>query len=82
MIDAEKTEEIHKSDEMRKVHFCIEFMTKDVALGHDVFDYRKEHGTDPHGEKQRLLSDPTALRAAIDEALAQLPTKEEDDNYE
>lgn len=81
-IDSGQVADFDVNKAMRDMHFCIEWMTKDSAMNHDVFDYYKESGVYPHEEKERLLSDPAALQAAIDEAITLIPTKEEDDLYE
>lgn len=68
--------------EMRHAHFIIDCFLKRDSIRDDEYDYSKETGVYPKAEKERLLSDPAALQAAIDEALAQLHPKEEDDLYE
>lgn len=79
LIDAGRTDEINTNEEMRGVHFCIEWMTKDEGLRHDAYDHRDKYDGDARIEAERLLSDPAALQAAIDRALEQI---EEDDIYE
>ncbi|WHX49115.1 hypothetical protein QNH46_24260 [Paenibacillus woosongensis] len=68
LIDAGKSDEINISDEMRKLHIYIGFMTKDDGLGHDLFDQGGKHDMDARKEAERLISDPAALQAAIDAA--------------
>lgn len=76
LIDAGRTEEIDTNGAMRGVHFCIELMTKDEGLRHDLFDQYGKYDMDARKEAERLLSDPDALQAAVDEAKRKL---EEDD---
>ncbi|PAK55420.1 hypothetical protein [Paenibacillus sp. 7541] len=81
MIDEGKAGEINISDEMRKLHIFIGWMTKDSGLDHDLFDQHGKYDMDARKEAKRLLSDPSALKAEIDAARAQIKP-EEDDVYE
>lgn len=67
---------------MRRVHFFISSCITRESTRIDAYDYHRETGVYPNAEKERLLSDPAAFQAAIDEALAQLHPKEEDGLYE
>ncbi|OZQ66556.1 hypothetical protein [Paenibacillus odorifer] len=81
-IDSGQVADFDTNDAMRRIHYAIGYMTKDSGLENDKHYYYKESGAYPHEETARLLSDPDALQAAIDEALTLIPTKEEDDLYE
>ncbi|NJJ38393.1 hypothetical protein [Paenibacillus apii] len=82
VIDSGQLDDFDVNDAMRHLHYAIGYMTKDLALVNDEYRYFQETGVYPGVEKERLLSDPATLQTAIDEAMAQLPTKEEDDLYE
>lgn len=81
MIDEGKAGEINISEEMRKLHIFIGWMTKDSGLNHDLFDKHGKYDMDARKEAKRLLSDPTAFQTEIDAALALINMKE-DDMYE
>lgn len=81
MIDEGKAGEINISDEMRKLHIFIGWMTKDSGLNHDLFDEYGKYDTNARQEARRLLSDPAAMQAEIDAARAQIKP-EEDEVYE
>lgn len=81
MIDEGRASEINISDEMRKLYIAIGWMTKDDGLNHDLFDEYGKYDMDARREAMRLLSDPSALKAEIDAARAQIKP-EEDDVYE
>ncbi|MDU7472099.1 MAG: hypothetical protein E7L01_01880 [Paenibacillus macerans] len=76
LIDAGRSDEINTNKEMRGVHYCIEWMTKDEGLRHDLFDQHGKYDMDARKEAEHLLSNPDALRAAVDAAKRKL---EEDD---
>lgn len=80
-IDSGEEARLDVSDAMRRVHWAIKFMKRDT-IRNDEYDYHDETGVYPKAEKERLLSDPDAFQAAIDEAIAQLHPKEEDDLHE
>ncbi|OMD44299.1 hypothetical protein [Paenibacillus odorifer] len=81
-IDNGQEADFDTNDAMRRIHYAIGYMTKDSGLDNDKYHYYKESGAYPHEEKERLLSDPAALQAAIDEAMTLIPTEEETMNYE
>ncbi|MNJ59858.1 hypothetical protein D3C77_555610 [compost metagenome] len=68
LIDAGKSDEINISDEMRKLHIYIGWLTKDGGLGHDIYNRHGKHDMTARKEAERLLSDPAALQTAIDAA--------------
>lgn len=67
---------------MRRVHFFLSSCITRDSIRNDAYDYHRETGVTADVEKERLLSDPAAFQDAIDEALAQLHSKEEDMYYE
>lgn len=81
-IDSGDTEDFDVNDAMRRLHYCVGYMTENSALVNDEYDYFREAGVYPRAEKERLLSDPAAFQVAIDEVMAQIPNKQEDDLYE
>lgn len=80
-IDAED-ESLDVTATMRRVHFFISSCITRESIRNDAYDYQRESGVSADVEKERLLSDPEAFQAAIDEALAQLHKREDDIYYE
>lgn len=85
-IDDGQTGELDVNGVMRRLHLAISrFLSNEYRVGWDMKDvyggYTEELRA-AWAEEKRLISDPDAFQAAYDEALAQLPKKEEDDLYE
>ncbi|MEK5420161.1 hypothetical protein [Paenibacillus sp. FSL L8-0708] len=78
-IDNGEVADFDTNDAMRRIHYAIGYMTRESGICNDSHGYYTETGVWPRAEKERLLSDPDALQAAIDEAMTLIPTKEEDD---
>ncbi|MNV42229.1 hypothetical protein D3C71_1338980 [compost metagenome] len=75
----EDPDSLDTNDCMRRLHWAIELLRdRNDGTRQDTYDYRNEHGVNPKVEAERLLSDPAALRAEIEAALARI-NKEGDD---
>lgn len=77
-IEDGRTDMLSATEEARHLHYDIGFMSKDDGLRSDAYDYRMETGESPDDR----YADDTAFQAALAEAIAQLPNKEEELSYE
>ncbi|GAB6927110.1 hypothetical protein JCM10914A_10930 [Paenibacillus sp. JCM 10914] len=85
-IEEDQTDYFDFNRAMRILHFALStFLDNDYKIGWDMFD---AYGGYTEGlraaeaEMKRLIADDEAFQAAIHDAMAQLPMKEEDGSYE
>ncbi|MEK4061677.1 MULTISPECIES: hypothetical protein [unclassified Paenibacillus] len=84
-VESGEAAEVDTNRMMRTFHLLLETFMKADGNSWDMFTayggYSDERRA-AEAELKRLIADDEAFQTAYDEALAQLPTKEEDDLYE
>ncbi len=84
-IDEGKTEDFSTRTAVWRAHIALSLIKSD-GLSSDMWDEYGSRLSEGHraaeAEMKRLITDDDAFQAACDEAMTQLPTKEEEDLYE